>query len=494
MALFRKSKPDENNDFQRDPRKSHSWFEKASAVADTRQYEFAIECFISGLRHDPGNRNAHEQLREVALKRKVGGGKPAGLTERLRSAGNDPINKFLHGEKLWVKDPLNLQLMLQTIKLAVAADKVAPDDKINEIAYWIGTIILEGNQTSKKPDKASYLKLRDLLVQIGAYEKAVMACRLALQLDPQDTTIQNELKDLEAENTMQEGRYADGDVDFRASVRDMDKQRQLGEEDAITKTESVLEHIIQRRRTEYEQEPADTNRLHKLVDALLQKESDQTESEAIQLLQSAHEQTGQYRYRVRVGDIRMRQMARQFRLLKKAADAKDADPQARGKLESLYRQRMQFELDQYTERVKNYPTDLGLKFQLGMRLFAFKKYDEAISAFQQAKVDPKHRALAHEHLGRCYLAREWFDEAVDTLRQGIELHPLTDDRLGKEMRYRLMDALARAAELNNSPEHAREAQKIASQLLQTDINYRDIRQRIDALRQLADRLQKGKSQ
>ncbi len=490
MALFRKNKkPTEKPAVKRDDRKATPWFERARAVADARNYDYAIECYLTGLAFDPGNRPIHEDLREVALKRKVGGGKPAGIKERLTSSGGDAIDKFLQSEKLWSKDPLNLSLMLQTMKLAVEADRTEPDYAINEVAYWIGNMALESTQTSKKPDKAAYIELRDMLAAIEAYDKAVLACRIAIQLDPDDADLINELKNLEAENTLQQGRYTEEGADFRDSVRAMDKQRELAQEDAITKTDADIEQILERRRAEHEAAPDDLTALQKYVDALLQQGSEENETRAIKLLDGAHERTNEYRFKVAIGDIKMRQMARALRRLRAAVAKDPEDPDRRDKYESLYRIKMKFELEEYTERVANYPTDLSLKFQLGVRLFAFKKFDDAIGAFQQAKSDPKHRASAHDYLGRCYLARGWFDEAVDTFRQGIEMHPMADDKLGMELRYQLMTALANAAERGKSLEQAREAQKIASQLLQTDINFRDIRERIDAIRGLVEGLQ-----
>src|SRR5690606_26847329 len=114
------------------------------------------------------------------------------------------------------------------------------------------------------------------------------------------------------------------------------------------------------------------------------------------LLGSMLEQTGQYRYKVRIGDAKIKQFARNLRELKSRMEADKNDTQARKDFERLYRERMNFELQEYNERVKNYPTDLGLKFELGRRLFAFKKFDEAIGMFQQSKADPKYRAVCHE--------------------------------------------------------------------------------------------------
>jgi hypothetical protein len=51
-----------------------------------------------------------------------------------------------------------------------------------------------------------------------------------------------------------------------------------------------------------------------------------------------------------------------------------------------------------------------------------------------------------------------------------------------------MDALEAAARESKDIEQAREAQKIASKILRTDIKFRDIKERMDALRSLVTEL------
>jgi tetratricopeptide (TPR) repeat protein len=233
------------------------------------------------------------------------------------------------------------------------------------------------------------------------------------------------------------------------------------------------------------------DRLGKLVSALLRKEDDETETEAVKLLTAAVEQTGQYRYKMRIGDIRMRQINRRLRALQNQVKANADDKALRNKYQDLVAKKLKFELEEYSQRIKNYPTDLSLRYELGKRLYAFKKYDEAIGAFQQAKVDPKHRVVSLEFLGRCYIARGWLEEAIDTLQQGIEAYPSSDDRLAMDLRYQLMLALKQLAIKSKSVEHGRDSQKIASQVLQTDINYRDIRQQMEGIRKLVDELSKS---
>ena len=68
------------------------------------------------------------------------------------------------------------------------------------------------------------------------------------------------------------------------------------------------------------------------------------------------------------------------------------------------------------------------------------------------------------------------DEAMSTVEKGLEQHPDPDDATGKELRYDLMSIKFVIAKEKRDLELAKAAQALASELLQTDINYKDIRQ------------------
>lgn len=474
--------------FKPDARKAQRFFEHAQTVADTRNYDYAIDCYINGLRHDPDNIRKHMDLFDVAKRRKVGGGKPAGFGEKLKGGGKGPLDKMLQAETLLAKNPTDVSLMVEFMARTVEADAAMPEDvNLAEVALWIGGEALAWNQQTKN-DKKLYLRLVDLFEAIGAFDKAVEACRRALAQDPGNAALTQKLKDLEAERTMQEGGYG---KNFRASIKDADAQRATEEETRVVKTEDAIDRMIERRRTEYNDDPTDLDKMQKLVEALVQKQSKESEAEAIRLLKEAWEATGQYRFRVRIGDIQMRQIARHLRSLQAKLKQNPADAELRAQFTEAARKQIAFELGEFTDRVKNYPTDMSLRYELGRRLFLAGKIDEAISAFQQAKSDPKRRAAAHEYLGRCYIHQGWHEEAIDTLREGIEAHPLNDDKLAMDLRYLLMDALEAAARRTRSIEQAREAQKIGSQILQTNINFRDIRDRVEKIRAFVDELSKS---
>ncbi len=498
----------EKNGFRRDPKKAEAFFKHATATADARSYDYSIECYINGLRHEPSNMFRHEELLEVGLKRKVSGGKPAGLRESLKPAGRDPIDKMLHSEKLWAKDPQNLSHMVSFMERAAEVYGAMEEDEydendptaidpsdMNEVVTWIGVKVLESNATNPKPKKDIFDKACDVFTMTKQYDEAVQAARFSAQLAPDnDTNALRRLKDLEAERTIAKSRMEDGgkSIDTQA---DAEGQRQRNLEDATDLAEAQLRELIEIQKAQYDEKLAegdvDQAQLEKLVRTYQRLNNDEGDEQAIALLMDGYERTDGYHLRAKAGDLKMRQYRRHQTELKKAISANPDDESLKEKLREKTRARAEYELAEFAERVEKYPTQLSFKFELGQRKLQVKAYDDAIGLFQQAQQDPKIRGWCCNFLGTCYLAKEWFDEAIETLKRGIESHQLHDDSLAMQLRYQLMDALEKIARKHKSIERAREAQKIASEILQTNINYRDIRDRSDQLRKLIDELQSG---
>lgn len=477
--------------FKPDPRKARKFFEYGETTADSGNYDYSIECYINGLRHEPEAMSKHEALYEVGKRRKVKGGKPAGFGEKHKTLGPRPVDKMLQAEKVWAKDILNPSATYEFFKAAVEADLAHDDLDLGEVAYWIGGLHLDALATAKRPSARDHIKACDLFEQIQAYDKAVESCRKAASLNPKDNDMLQRLKELEASNAMVQGGYNRTSVEeggFRNFVRDSAKQRALEQDESISKTANVVDQMIERRRAEYEEDPQDYDRMLKLVDALVQKEEAEAEKEAVELLNDAFEETGTYRYKLRAGDIKMKQMHRIIRALRTKLKENPNDESLKHQYEQARRTQLKFELDEFAERTKNYPTDLGIRYEYGVRLYQTGQIDEAIGAFQQAKSDPKRRTLAHIYLGQSYLQKGWVDEALDTLRFGLEQHAIKDDKQGLDLQYLFMTALEQSAEKKNNLEQAQEARELGSSILQTNINYRDIRQRVDKLRALVEKL------
>ena len=67
-------------DTQATDSKGQVFFDRADQVAETGNWDFAIELYLEGLLRDVGNiERGHLPLRAVSLKRKAQGGKSAGM-------------------------------------------------------------------------------------------------------------------------------------------------------------------------------------------------------------------------------------------------------------------------------------------------------------------------------------------------------------------------------------------------------------------------------
>ena len=477
----------------RDPNKARRFFEHAEVVADARNYDYAIECYINGLRHDPDNMARHDALYEVAKRRKVAGGHPPGWRERFPATSRDPVERMLHAELLWAKDPLNIRRMINVMSRAVAADHGQDELNLAEVAFWVGNMLIEQGYTSRPPSRKDFLEVRDLFVRVSAYEQAVAACRMALELTPNDAHLQQQLRDLEAEQTMHGG--YEQSVAQGTSARQQSAPAQPKSQGAAESSPEAAGDGLEAKRAAYRESPEDADTIRTLVDALLEAGSEDAEVEALEVMDQAAERTGDYAWRMKAGDLRMRRYARHLSQARQAVDAAPNDEQAKQRWRDIAEEKLRFELEQYQDRVKQYPTDKGLKHELGKRLIAFRRYDEAIGMFQQAKTDPKYRAAAGEYLGRAYLAKEWHDEAAQTLEEAMtaqkSLGP--SERRMKEIQYLLMDVHERIARRDTSLEAAEKAQKVGSELLQSDINYRDIQQRMERIRTLVRELRESRA-
>ena len=437
------------------PGKGTAFFKRADEVAETGNWDFAIEMYLQGIEREPDNlERGHKPLRQVSLMRKAKGGKGPGMMETLKHRpGKDPLQNLLGAEYLLSKEPGSPQYMERVMS---AARKL----ELRGVTEWVCDIMLEA-QRQGKPNKRVLTLLTQTFHDLEAYGKAIQACEMARKLAPDDPQIIDALKDLSAKQAIQAGRYEE-EGDFTRSVKDMDKQRDLVQKDALVKSRDYLEHEIERARKEYEESPTKPGKVNGLVDALLKFEDESYENEAVDILQKAHKDTEIYQFRMRIGDIKIRQMTRQYRQLVQAGDKKAAAEQARKQLE--------FELQEFKDRAANYPTDLAIKYELGRRHLLSDNLDEAIGALQQAQRDPRRRLMAMNYLGQAFARKGLLSEAADAYQRALQGE--VSEKRELELRYSLGDVLTQMGRLA-------EAREEFSRVAQIDYGYQDTRKRLE---------------
>ncbi len=463
------------------PENAKRFFERARTTHDTLNYEYAVTLWLNGLSQDPGSVEGFEGFFRSVTAYAEEAGKKASAKEIAKALnGKGKILKYQQALLNWGLKPTS---GAATLKAAEAAAALG----LREITEILGRRALSYAKQDEKPKKDVYVKLLDVFEKAGAFELAVEAGQIASQLDPNDGELATRLKEMFASATIQRGRFEESagqEGGFRKSIRNIEKQAQLEDEDSIVKTEDTKDRILAAKKADYEQRPTDTAAIEAYGRALLDRGKPQDELKALLLYQKAYKQTGQFRFRQRQGEVDLRIERRKLRTLRNELDANPDDEQLAERVRLHEKQLLDKEIAELRLQVENYPTNLGMKFELGKRLLEQGEYNEAIGLFQKAEEDPKHRRDVLRYKAEAFLKIDWVDEAVTTYRAALDGIVDPGSELALELRYGLMCALQQLAEKNRDLEAAEEADRLASEIAMKRFDYRDIvdrRQQIKGL-------------
>lgn len=438
--------------------KGKLFFDRGDQLMETGNWEYAIQMFLEGIRREPFNiERGHHPLREAGLKRKLAGGKPAGMFEGKKFKGNDN-DGLANAEYLLAKDPGNTSHMVAVLK---ELEKLqAPAD----VMKWSLDLLADTMRQAKKPDKKTLTLLVETYTAIKEYAGGLDMADLARRFYPDEAGFEQAAMTLSGLKTITDGQY-DRDGSFTKSVKDLKGQIRLNAQDQMAQGKDFLEQEIERARKEYLAAPNVPGKIDNLADTLTKFEQEAYENEAIDVLKKAFADIKAYRFKQRIDDIKIRQMRRRFNQLKAQGNNAAAA--------ELAKEQLAAELAIFAERAANYPTDLSIKYELGRRQLIAGQMDEAIASLQQAQREPKRRVRALSYLGQAFFEKNWYPQAVETFNKALEHEP--GEELSKDLHYKLGVCYKAMGDKPKALEHF-------STVAMSDYNYRDVRQQVDELR------------
>lgn len=466
--------------FTPEPEKANVWFNYAKAAADSSNYEYALTCYANGIKLDPERMSAHEGMYEVSIKYMNAQGKPATGREISGIEDSTAVSKFAAAEFAWMKEIGNASLALKALETAIKAGQM-------EYGNWVATRVFNIVRRQKKPSKKMFLQSMEMFEQVGAWNEALAAGQLASQLDPTDNVLAHRIKDISAQRAMDQGGYdkaGGAEGGFRTFIKDADRQRELQDSEAIAGNLSTEERQLLRAQEEYEKSPGVPDVINRYAQLVKKKGTPQAEEAAYQIYTAGFEKTGEYRFRMAAGDIRIEQRRREYDALAAQSEQNPADESLKAKTESAKARLLELEAPEIAERVAKYTTDRTLKLRLGEVEFARGNLENAMGALQAAKEEPKLRVRAGHLLGKCFAAEGWHNEAISEYKEALAAIDVTEKDRELAIRYDLMNSLIEHARQERSVDHAREALEICSGIARKNITYRDIRNKRKEVDQL----------
>jgi len=137
----------------------------------------------------------------------------------------------------------------------------------------------------------------------------------------------------------------------------------------------------------------------------------------------------------------------------------------------LQTEKQAYELAGCKKRAERFPTDLQIRYELGVLYFNAGKISEAIAEFQKAQGNPHRRIQAMSYLGQCFARRNMNDMAAEKLQEAIKEKVVFDEEK-KELHYQLGSVL----EKMGKPQEAIEQFKI---IYKNDSGYKDVGAKVD---------------
>ena len=446
-------------------------FERAQQATVSNNFDYAIRLYVDGLRYNPRDiEHGHKGLRECALRRR-NQGKGGGLGSFLGQA-KGAFSQMLgrHKDQMLAladaigRDPQNVTLLMQVMQTARRLGYA-------DVAIWYGEIAAEETLRTKKPQKQVFTTLADLYEAQGRYQESVDALSQAVRIDPSDRSLDKRARDLSARASIDEGKLEEVG-EFHDMLRDR-AQAASSATQGVVRTREQLDAQFEELTAALDADPENPVKMQALADCEARRGHIDV---AMELLQTALDKTREYRYKSRMDDIRMSEFRRVLREIDEQLEADPAQTDLKAKRQQVVAARDEFELDIYQERQKQYPTDMSIRYELGLRQFRHQQFDDAIVSFQTCTRDPKRRIQSFNMLGKCFFAKKLYLEAQGQFESAIRQYELATDPLGKELRYNL----AKTFEVEGKTPQAIEWYSV---IVQQDYQYRDVAKRLEALRQ-----------
>ncbi len=290
-----------------------------------------------------------------------------------------------------------------------------------------------------------------------------------LQRDnPNDSDLGQALKNLSARKTIDQGGYAaleDGTGSYRDILKDKKEAASLEQQQRSVKTEDVTERLIGEYEARLRTEAGNLKLVRSLAELYTQKKQFDRALEYYERIKSSG-MGNDPSLDTAIANTVVRRFDAQIAAVNPfAADLAE-------QVAKIQAEKLAFQLAECQKRVEKFPTDLAIRFEMGVLNFQAGKINEALADFQKAQNNPHKKTSAMNYLAQCFAQKKMFDSAVRTLQNAIKEKIVFDDEK-KDLIYNLGCVL-------ESMDKKAEANEQFLLIYETDASYKDVAAKVDA--------------
>ena len=445
-------------------------FVKGNEAAQRENFDYAIALFNQVLEKEPGLFECRKALREAQFRKAGDGG--SGFFKRMMSgAGSSP--QVAKAKMAMNKNPAEALAIAEQI-LNGDPNNSAAHRLIVEAAQALdlphtGVLSLETLLKNSPKDKGLAIQFADALAASGGdASRGEQILSELLRARPGDGELSKALKNLSARKTMDKGGYSSlegGQGSYRDILKNKQEAVSLEQEKRVVKAEDVAERLIGEYEARLETEPKNLKLVRSLAELYTQKKQFDRALSLYDRIR-ASEMGNDPSLERAIAETVVRRFDYQAEQLDPAA------PDYAEQSAKIQAEKVDYQITECQKRVEKYPTDLAIRFEMGMLYFQAGKFSEAIAEFQKAQSNPHKHLAAMSYLAQSFAKRKMFDLAARTLQNAIKEKLVFDDEK-KDLVYNLGCVL----ESMGKKEEAVNQFKI---IYEMDISYKDVAAKVDA--------------
>jgi tetratricopeptide (TPR) repeat protein len=491
-------------------------FERANQVVTTGNFDYGIRLLLSCCKLDPANLIYRQKLRateKVKYRNNQRGSLFARLTAwparaRLKGAlrKRDYLKALEYGEQILVRNPWDVGAQMD---MAEAANVLG----LLDLAIWY----LEQAHQTQALDPHLNRTLARLYEKRGNFTQAIALWELVRKARPSDNEALHKIKDLAADDTIARGQYAaviaEASRPEEETATDNAPLPEAGtgsgahrklrptppagtEAPRKSQQGSPSGSGIHRKLTpapapETVEGPAVTDRAGReaaplrarleadpttaslyLQLANVYRRNDQVE-QARAVLQEGLGPTGNaFELGIELADLDIEPFRRNLAITEEKLKAAPDDPDLRKLRVRLRKEINSRELDVFRRKADRFPTEMGHRYEVGVRLLRAGQIDEAIRELQASRADPRHRWQSLKNLGHCFKARNNWRLAQRNFEEALSFLPVGEVNVRKEILFELATGCAEANDLGHAID-------VAHELANLDFSYRNIGRLLD---------------
>jgi tetratricopeptide (TPR) repeat protein len=453
------------NEISRDVR---AIFQKGNDALIRENYDYAVDLLTQVLDKEPAFYEGRKALR-LAQIRKVGGG--GGFFKKAwNSASSSPL--VAKGQIALRRNPAEaLQIgeqILNTDPNSSAGHRLIAEAAIAMDMPRTAVMSFDVLFKNSPRDKNVAIQYANVLAETG---EAKLAERILMELAsqmPSDPDLHQALKDLSARKTLSEGGYeglAGGQGSYRDILRNPDEAKSLEQANRVQKTEDQAQNLITEYEARLKAEPNNVRLLRNIAELYTQKKKFDLALQYYEKITSTDAGASDASIAAAVATTKSRQFDYQIEQLDATA------PEYTDRVAQINAEKQAYRIAECQKRVERNPTDLAIRYEMGVLFFEAGRIGEAIQEFQKAKTNPNKKLAAMNYLAQCFAKRKMFDLAAKTFQEAIKEKQVFDEEK-KDLIYNL----GMVQEAMEKKEDAIEQFKL---IYEVDIGYKDVAARVD---------------